>query len=100
METKFKLDTDKAARATVAIPASYALGRVSEGTKYPQLAFANAFALTVIIAILYSNHLAPLAKKHTPLFASKSPQQPTNMNADAITRLFKEAYNYDTFPPL
>jgi hypothetical protein len=67
MEIKFKLDTDKAASATVAIVASYALGQVSEGTEYPQLAFANSIALIVIIAILYSNLLAPFAKKHTPL---------------------------------
>jgi hypothetical protein len=63
----FKLDTNKASRATVAIAASYALGRVSKGTKYPQLAFANSIALIVIIAGLYINRLAPLAKKHTPL---------------------------------
>ena len=51
MEIKFERDTDKAARATVAITASYGLGRVSEGTEYPQLAFANAITLIVIIAI-------------------------------------------------
>jgi hypothetical protein len=67
MKIKFELDTNKAARATVTIPAFYALGRVSKGTKYPQLAFANSIALIVIITILYSNCLAPLAKKHTPL---------------------------------
>ncbi len=67
MEIKFKLDTDKAARATVAIAASYALGRVSEGTKHPQPTFTNSIALINIIAILYSNRLAPLAKRHTPL---------------------------------
>jgi hypothetical protein len=60
MEIKFKLDTDKAARATVAIPAFYGLGQVSEGTKYPQLAFANAIALIIIIAILYGSRPAPL----------------------------------------
>jgi hypothetical protein len=54
MEIKFKLDTNKAAGATVAIAASYVLGRVSKGTKYPQLAFANSIALIVIIIILYS----------------------------------------------
>jgi hypothetical protein len=67
MEIKFELDTDKAVRATIAIAASYALGRVSEGTEYPQLTFANSIALIVIIAIFYSNHPAPLAKNHTPL---------------------------------
>ncbi len=67
MEIKFKLDIDKAARATVAIAASYALGRISEGTKYPQLAFANSIPLSIIIAVLYSNRPAPPAKRHTPL---------------------------------
>jgi hypothetical protein len=67
MEIKFELDIDKAARATVAITASYRLGRVSKGTEYPQLAFANAIALIIIIAILYSSHPALLAKKNTPL---------------------------------
>ncbi len=62
MEIKFKLDTEKAAKATVAIVASYGLGQVSKGTKYPQLAFANAIALIVIIAILSSPHPAPKAK--------------------------------------
>ena len=64
MEIKLELDTNKAARATVAIAASYGLGRVSEGTEYPQLAFANAIALIIIIAILYST--LPAVKKTTP----------------------------------
>jgi hypothetical protein len=67
MEIKFKLDTNKAARATIAIAASYALGRVSKGTEYSHLTFANVIALIAIIAILYSNSPVPLAKKHTPL---------------------------------
>jgi hypothetical protein len=67
MEIKFELDTNKAARATVTIAASYGLGRVSEGTKYPQLAFTNALSLIVIIAILYSTRPLPLVKKNTPL---------------------------------
>jgi hypothetical protein len=67
MEIKFKLDTDKAARAIVAIAASYSLGWVSKGTTYPQLTFANSIPLIIIIVILYSNRPAPLAKKHTPL---------------------------------
>jgi hypothetical protein len=62
MEIKFKLDTEKSAKATVAIAASYGLGRVSEGTEYPQLAFANAIALIAIIAILYAPRPAPKAK--------------------------------------
>jgi hypothetical protein len=67
MEIKFELDTDKATGATVAIAASYGLGRISKGTKYPQLAFANALTLIVIIAILYSTHPLPLTKTNTPL---------------------------------
>jgi hypothetical protein len=66
MKIKFELDTDMAARATIAIAASYALRRVSEGTKYLQLAFANSIALIIIIAVLYRNCSAPLAKKYTP----------------------------------
>jgi hypothetical protein len=62
MEIKFESDTEKAAKATVAIAASYGLGRVSEGAKYPQLAFANAIALVAIIAILYRPRPAPKAK--------------------------------------
>jgi hypothetical protein len=54
MEIKFKSDTEKAAKATIAITASYRLGQVSEGTECPQLAFANAIALITIIAVLYS----------------------------------------------
>ena len=65
MEIKFELDTDKAARATVAIAASYGLGQVSKGTEYPQLAFANAIALIIIIVILYSTRPV-VAKKTTP----------------------------------
>ncbi len=67
MEIKFKLDTDKVARATVAITVSYGLGQVSEGTKYSQLAFANTIALIIIIAILYGTRPAPLVRKNTPL---------------------------------
>jgi hypothetical protein len=59
MEIKFELDTDKAARATAAIAASYGHERVSKGTEYPQLAFANA------IALFYSTR--PAVKKPTPL---------------------------------
>ncbi len=67
MEIKFGFDADMAARATVAIAASYTLRHISEGTKYPQLAFANSVALIIIITILYSNRPAPLAKSNTPL---------------------------------
>ncbi len=62
MEIKFKLVTEKAAKATVPIAASYRLGRVFEGTEYPQLAFPNMIALIVIIAIFYGPRLAHLAK--------------------------------------
>jgi hypothetical protein len=62
MEIKFELDTEKAAKATAAIVASYGLWQVSESTDYPQIAFANAIALTAIIAILSSPRPAPKAK--------------------------------------
>jgi hypothetical protein len=67
MEIIFKHDTDKAARDTVAIAASYGLGRVSEGTEYPQLAFTNTIPLIIIIAILYGTCPAPLVRKNTSL---------------------------------
>jgi hypothetical protein len=62
MEIKFELDTEKEAKATVAIVASYGLRQVSQGTKYPQLAFANSIALIAIIAILYGPCPTPKAK--------------------------------------
>jgi hypothetical protein len=62
MEIKFKLDTKKVAKSTIAIAASYGLGQVSKGTEHPQLAFANAIALIAIIAILYGPPSAPKAK--------------------------------------
>jgi hypothetical protein len=52
MEIKFKLDTEKAAKATVAIAASYGLGQVSKSTNYPQLAFTNAIAISHICNLL------------------------------------------------
>jgi hypothetical protein len=84
MEIKFELDTEKAVKAIVAIAASYGLRQVSEGTKYPQLVFANAIALIAIIAILYGPRPAPKAKK--------------TMMPNANTCLFKEAH--DAFLPL
>jgi hypothetical protein len=59
MEIKFKLDTKKATCAAVAITAAYALCRVSKHSNSPQLVAANAIALIVIIAILYSPRPAP-----------------------------------------
>ena len=59
MVIKFKLDTKKAICAAVAIAAVYALCRVSNHSDSPQLAAANAIALIVIIAILYSPRPAP-----------------------------------------
>jgi hypothetical protein len=67
MEIKFELDTNKAARATVTIAASYGLARVSEGTEYPQLAFTNTIALIIIIAILYGTRPVPHVWNTTPL---------------------------------
>jgi hypothetical protein len=62
MEIKFEFDTEKVAKATIAIAAFYGLGRVSEGTEYPQIVFANTIALIAIIAILFGPHSAPKAK--------------------------------------
>ena len=59
MEIKLKLDTEKTAKAAVAITAAYGLCRVSESTKILQLAAANAIVLIVIVAILYGPHPAP-----------------------------------------
>ncbi len=53
MEIKLKLDSKKALKAAVAIAAAYGLCRVSEGTKSPQLAAANALVLIVIVMVLY-----------------------------------------------
>ncbi len=61
MEIKLELDTEKTAKATVAIAAAYGFCRVSESTDFPQLAAANAFALIVIVAILYGPR--PVLKK-------------------------------------
>ena len=59
MEIKLELDTDKTARAAVAIAAAYALCRVSKHNESAQLAAANEIALIVIIAILYGPRPAP-----------------------------------------
>jgi hypothetical protein len=54
-----KLDTEKTAKAAVAIAAVYGLCRVSEGTKSNQLTAVNALALIVIVAIIYGWRLVP-----------------------------------------
>ena len=59
MEIKLELDTEKTAKAAVAIAASYRLCQVSQSTVFPQLAFANTLALIVISAILYGPRPAP-----------------------------------------
>jgi hypothetical protein len=59
MEIKLELDTDKTARAAVAIAAAHVLGCVSVHIESPQLAAANACALIVIVAILYGPRPAP-----------------------------------------
>jgi hypothetical protein len=76
MEIKFKLDTDKAARAIVAIAASYALGRVSAGNKYPQLAFVLTTANKKLAKVLAKAKLTipPAAMPGTP-----RPVRSTNM---------------------
>ena len=59
MEIKLELDTEKTAKAAVAISAAYGLCRVSEGTKSNQLAVINALALIVIVAIIYGPRSVP-----------------------------------------
>jgi hypothetical protein len=59
MEIKLELDTEKTAKAIVAIASAYGLCRVSEATASPQLAAANAIALIVIVAILYGPRPIP-----------------------------------------
>jgi hypothetical protein len=59
MEIKLELHTEKTAKAAIAIAAAYGLCQVSESTNFPQLATANAFALIVIVAILYGPRPAP-----------------------------------------
>ena len=59
MELKLELDTEKTAKAAVAIVSAYGLFRVSETTTFPQLAAANAIALIIIVAILYGPRPAP-----------------------------------------
>jgi hypothetical protein len=62
MEIKLELDTEKAAKATIVIAATYGLKQVSEGINYLQITFASTIALIAIIAIIYGPHLAPKAK--------------------------------------
>jgi hypothetical protein len=59
MEIKLELDTDKTARAAVAIAATHVLGHVSVHSDSPQLTAANACTQIIIIAILYGPRLAP-----------------------------------------
>ncbi len=59
MEIKLELDTEKTAKAAVAITAAYGLCHVSEGTKSNQLSAVNALALIVIVAIIYGPRLVP-----------------------------------------
>ena len=61
MEIKLKLDTEKTAKATMAIACACGLARVSEASEFPQLAAANALSLIIIIAILYGPY--PATKK-------------------------------------
>jgi hypothetical protein len=59
MEIKLELDTEKTAKAAVAIAAAYGLCRVSEVTKSNQLAAVNARALIIIVAIIYEPRSVP-----------------------------------------
>jgi hypothetical protein len=58
-EIKLELDTNKALKDAFAIATAYGLCCVSDGTKYPQLAAANAIALIILIVILYGSHPVP-----------------------------------------
>ena len=53
MEIKFKLDTEKAAKAAVTIAATLGLCRVSERAGNPLLATANAIVIFTLIAMIY-----------------------------------------------
>jgi hypothetical protein len=59
MEIKFELDTNKAAKAAVAIATAHGFSRVSLAMDLPSLAAANALATIIIIAILYGPRPAP-----------------------------------------
>jgi hypothetical protein len=63
MEIKFELDTDKAAKAAVAIVTVHAFSRISLATDLPSLAAANALATIIVITILYAP-LPGLLKTH------------------------------------
>jgi hypothetical protein len=59
MKIKFKLDTEKSAKAAVAIVTTHTLSRVSLAMDLPQLTAANALATIIVIAILYGPRPAP-----------------------------------------
>ncbi len=59
MVIKFVLDTEKGAKAAVAIVTSYGFCRISELMGHFTFAAVNAIALIVIIAILYGPRPAP-----------------------------------------
>jgi hypothetical protein len=58
MKIKFKLDTEKSAKAAIAIATVHAFSCVSLAMDLPQLAAANALATIIVIAILYGPCLA------------------------------------------
>ena len=70
MEIKFELDTEKAAKAAVAIATSYGLCRISELTGHFPLTAVTAIALIIIIAIIYGPRLTP--KPSSTASASKA----------------------------
>jgi hypothetical protein len=79
MEVKLELDFKKASKTVVAIAATYGLCGVSEGTKSPQLAAANALALIAIVAILYGPRPVP---KNPP----KQARRPTRSRSSSGRR--------------
>jgi hypothetical protein len=72
MKIKLELDTEKTAKATVAIACTYGLARISKASKYPQLAAANALALIIIIAIFYGPRPAPKNPPNQPCVLTPS----------------------------
>jgi len=54
MEIKLEIDTEKSAKAAVTVAAILGLCRVSERSGNHSLATANAIAIIIVIAIIYS----------------------------------------------
>ena len=53
MEIKLELDTEKTAKATVAVAAILGLCRIPKRSENHSLATANAIAIIIVITIIY-----------------------------------------------